>query len=108
MNKVGVGVGILLFDEKGKILLILRNSDKKLADSDMRLEGTYTLPSGKLLYGESFEDACCRKLQEEVGLVVKEENLRIISISTDINRYAHFVTIGMLAEKYSGQVTFEE
>ena len=104
MEKVGVGVGIILLNEEGKVLLILRNSDRKLADSDMRLEGTYTLPSGKLLYNETFEDASIRKVLDEVGLTIKEKDLELVSISTDINSYAHYITIGMFAKKYIGDV----
>ena len=108
MNGVGVGVGIIIFNEEGKILLILRNSDSKKADSDMRLEGTYTLPSGKVLHNETLEMASVRKVKDEVFLDVDEEDLELVSISTDINEYAHYVTIGMIAKEYSGEVKLKE
>ena len=37
--KMGIGVGVILFNDKKEVLLGLRNSDKDIADSDMRLEG---------------------------------------------------------------------
>lgn len=98
----GVGLGVMILNNEGKVLLILRNSDAKIADSDMRLEGTWTLPAGKVKYGEKLTDAAIRKVKQEVGLDIV--NPRIISISDDINEYAHFVTIGLIAESYSGNI----
>ena len=54
---LGIGVGIIVLNEKQEVLLLLRNSDAALADSAMHLEGTYTLPSGKVIFGETFEEA---------------------------------------------------
>lgn len=60
----GVGVGVILFNEEKKVLLILRNSDKDKAKSEMRLEGTYTLPAGKVKKGETIFEAAKRKVKE--------------------------------------------
>ena len=46
----GVGLGVMLINNDGKVLLILRNSDAKLADSNMHLEGTWTLPANDPRY----------------------------------------------------------
>ncbi|MBE6157719.1 MAG: NUDIX hydrolase [Firmicutes bacterium] len=108
MEKIGVGIGILVYNDKGELLLIKRSSDPFEADSEMRLEGTYTLPSGKMLPLESFEAAAKRKLKEEVGLDVLESDLKLVSISNDLNDYAHYVTIGMVVEKYSGEVKLKD
>ena len=53
-KKIGIGVGVILLNEKNEVLLLLRNSDAKLADSDMHYEGQYTLPAGKVKFGEEF------------------------------------------------------
>ncbi len=102
MNKMGIGVGIVVFNDKKEILLLLRNSDKDKALSDMRLEGTYTLPSGKVKYGETFEEAGVRKLEDEIGLITTVADLEVISLSNDINDYAHYATVGLIAHNYSG------
>lgn len=99
----GVGLGVIILNEENKVLLILRNDDAKLADSDMRLEGTWTLPAGKIKTNETIFEAAKRKVFQEVGLEISD--LEIVSIADDINEYAHFVTIGMLAHEFKGEVS---
>lgn len=98
-----VGLGIIILDKTGKVLLILRNSDAKKADSEMRLEGTWTLPAGKMKYGETLFEAAKRKVKEETNLYVS--NLKVISVADDINEFAHYVTIGLVADKYEGIIS---
>lgn len=102
-NKMpGVGLGVMILNDEDKVLLILRNSDATLADSDMRLEGTWTLPAGKVKYKESLFSAAKRKVKEEVNLDI--DNIKVISIADDINEYSHFLTIGLLAGNYKGNI----
>lgn len=98
----GTGLGVLLFNDEGKILLIKRNDDAEKAASDMRLEGTWTLPAGKIKYGETIFEAARRKAMQEVNLNI--DDLSIISIADDINEYAHFITLGILARMWNGEV----
>lgn len=99
----GVGIGVIILNELKEVLLILRNDDAKKADSDMRLEGTWTLPAGKVKYGETLIEAAKRKTLEEVNLNV--DDLEIVSINDDINEYAHFLTIGVLARMCEGDIS---
>lgn len=99
----GVGIGVMIFNKEGKVLLILRNDDAKKADSDMRLEGTWTFPAGKVKIGETIYAAGIRKVKEEVNIDI--ENPKIVSISDDINDYAHFVTIGLVVRGYKGNIS---
>lgn len=99
----GVGIGVMIFNKDGKVLLILRNSDAKKADSLMRLEGTWTFPAGKVKPGETIYDAGVRKVKEEVNIDI--ETPKIISISDDINEFAHFVTIGFIVNGYKGNIS---
>lgn len=98
----GVGVGVLILNDKKQVLMILRNEDPNKALSDMRLEGTWTLPAGKVKMGETIFKAAVRKTKQEVNLDIS--NLELISVADDINEYAHFVTIGVLARMYSGTI----
>lgn len=104
--KLGIGVGIILLNSNNEVLLLLRNNDAILADSDMRLEGTYTLPCGKVKFGESFEEAAIRKTKEESNFDVS--NVKVISLSNDINEYAHYATIGLIAKEYSGNFKLKD
>lgn len=101
----GVGVGVILLNEKKEVLLLLRNSDKDIADSDMRLEGTWTLPSGKVWENETIQSAAIRKVKEETNLDIT--NIEVVSIADDINEYAHFVTIGLLAKQLMGKIELQ-
>ena len=98
----GVGLGVIILNEENKVLLILRNEDAKKADSDMRLEGTWTLPAGKVKSGETLFQAAKRKVKSEANLFI--DNMSVVSIADDINEYAHFLTVGILAKEYKGTV----
>lgn len=98
----GVGLGVIILNELNQVLLILRNENPEFALSDMRLEGTWTLPAGKVKNGETLIEAAKRKVKVETNLNV--DNLEIVSIADDINEYAHFVTIGMVARMCDGNV----
>ncbi len=98
MKKQGIGVGVIILNSDNEVLLLLRNEDAVLADSDMHLEGTYTLPSGKV----NINETAIRKVKEETNLDILDGDLKIISIEDDINRYAHYVTVGFVAKNYAG------
>ena len=101
-KKVGVGVGVMIFSD-GKVLLGRRHQDPKKADSELHGEGTWTMPGGKLDFGESFEQCACREVFEETGIKLSEEKLKVISISNDIVEDAHFVTIGFFCDNFNGE-----
>ena len=54
-KKPGVGFGVILLKDK-KVLLGKRHEDSKKADSELHGEGAWTLPGGKLEFGEEFEE----------------------------------------------------
>lgn len=101
-KKVGVGFGVMVL-RGGRVLLGRRHTDPKKADSALHGEGTWTMPGGKLEFGETFEQGAVRELFEETGIKTEEENVRIISLANDIVSDAHFVTIGLLCEKCDGE-----
>ena len=102
MEKIGIGVGIIIKNKENKILMLLRNDDAKKADSDMRLEGTWTLPGGKVKFGETIEEAGIRKTKQECNLDVSK--IKVISVQNDVNKYAQYATFGLIAEEYSGDI----
>lgn len=102
MEKIGIGIGIIIKNKENKILMLLRNDDAKKADSDMRLEGTWTLPSGKVKFWETIEEAGIRKTKQECNLDVSK--IKVICVQNDVNKYAQFATFGLIAEEYSGNI----
>ena len=101
-NIMGIGVGVILLNDEGKVLLLLRNNDEKLADSNMHYEGQYTLPAGKVKFGETLEQAAKRKTKVETNLDVNIEDINVVCMINDHNEYAHYLTVGTIAKNYSG------
>ncbi len=100
-EKIGVGFGAMILKD-GKVLLGQRHEDPEKADSELHGEGTWTMPGGKLEFGESFEAAVARETEEETSLKTDKDKMRLISITNDIGDEAHFVTIGFLCEEFTG------
>jgi ADP-ribose pyrophosphatase YjhB (NUDIX family) len=98
--KVGVGVMIL---RENKVLFGKRHDDPKKADSELHGEGTWTMPGGKLDFLETLKDCAFREVFEETGIKIKKENIKLISVTDDIVKDVHFVTIGFLCEEFEGE-----
>ncbi len=101
-KKPGVGVGIMILRDN-KVLLGKRHDNPKKADSELHGEGSWTMPGGKLHFKEELKDAAYREVFEETGIIVNKEKLEIISVTNDIVKDAHFVTIGFLCKEFKGE-----
>ena len=101
-KRIGAGFGVLILKDD-KILLGKRHEDPDKADSAFRSSNEWCMPGGKLHWGESFEEGAKRELAEETGLDVELKDLEVICVNNDINEHAHFVTIGLIAKKFSGE-----
>ena len=99
-NKIGVGFGVMMFRD-GKLLLGKRHDDPEKASSMLNGAGTWTMPGGKLDFGETFEVGAAREILEETGLTLNRA--KVICVNQDIIETAHFVTIGLLAEDFTGE-----
>jgi 8-oxo-dGTP diphosphatase len=106
-KKVGVGFGVMILKDN-KVLLGKRHEDPNKADSELHGEGTWTMPGGKIHFGEAFEQAAAREVMEETGIKVNEDKLKFISLANDKVRDAHFVTIGFLCEDFEGEAKVME
>ena len=100
IKKIGVGFGVL-FLRDGKVLLGHRHSDPAKADSALHGEGAWTMPGGKLDFGESFEAGAKREVKEETGMDLKQ--CKAICINNDREADAHFITVGLQALKWAGE-----
>jgi len=99
---IGAGVGVMLL-RKGKVLLGKRHEDPEKASSLLKGEGTWTMPGGKLRFGESFEEGAIREVLEETGIKLKPSQLKVICVNNDKIETAHFVSIGLFSEEFEGE-----
>ena len=99
-KKVGVGFGIMLLKDD-RVLLGKKYEDPDKADSELRGERTWTMPGGKLNYGESFEQGAIREVKEKTGIDLKK--VKVICVNNDKNEHAHFVTIGLFSDDFLGE-----
>jgi len=100
-KRPGVGVGVIILKDN-KVLLGKRNDDPDKADSLLHGEGTWTLPGGKLDFGENIQDCAYREVLEETGIKINKNKIKLISVTNDVVEDAHFVTLGFLCEEFEG------
>jgi len=104
-KKVSVGFGVMLLKD-GKILLGKRHEDPEKASSQLNGAGTWTMPGGKLHFGETFEEGAKREVMEETSIILKKAV--VICVNQDIIETAHFVTIGLFSEEFEGEAKVTE
>ncbi len=99
-KKVGVGFGVMLLRD-GKVLLGKRHDDPDKASSLLNGAGKWTMPGGKLDFGERIEDGAKRELFEETSIALNKSS--VICVNQDMVEGAHFITIGVNAIDFSGE-----
>jgi 8-oxo-dGTP diphosphatase len=99
-KKVGVGFGVMLLRDD-KVLLGKRHIDPEKADSLLNGAATWTMPGGKMEFGETFEEAAKREVKEETGIDL--EDAEVICVNNERINSAHFVTVGLFSEKFQGE-----
>ena len=82
-----VAVGIILFNSQNEVLLIKRSKPPA--------EGLWTLPGGKVKYGESLQQACIREMLEETGIEIKPAQL--VEVVERVTEGFHYVIMDYLA-----------
>lgn len=95
MNKPEVGVGVIIENGQGEILVCKR------IGSHAQM---YSIPGGRLELGETFEEARKREIEEEVGLVLPDP--RVIAVTNNLETYRaegiHFISVILLAQVFEG------
>jgi 8-oxo-dGTP diphosphatase len=87
-----VGVGAIIFDGAGRVLLIERGQPPS--------EGQWSVPGGKLEAHETLAQAVAREVHEETGLVVEVGTLAcVIERITGVH---HFVILDYFARVIGG------
>ncbi len=106
-KKMGIGFGVMMLRD-GKVLLGQRHVDPAKASSLMNGEGTWTMPGGKLDFGEGFEVGAVREVMEETGITITTDDVSVISLTNDIVPTAHFATVGLLCTNSVGDAQVME
>jgi len=99
-KKVGVGFGVMILKDN-KLLLGRRHDDPEKASSLLNGAGTWTMPGGKLDFGETFENGAKREVLEETGITL--DKINVICVNQDMVESAHFITIGFFSDAFSGE-----
>ena len=79
MKHLKVAVGIILNDEK-KVLVALRSSTQEHGD-------LWEFPGGKVEANESFYQALCRELKEEIGIDIEKAEM-LVNLSHQYPEYS--------------------
>jgi ADP-ribose pyrophosphatase YjhB (NUDIX family) len=98
-NRPLVGVGAIIF-KRDRILMAQRGKEP--------LQGWWSLPGGALELGESLQDAVCREVLEETGLLVRPVKLfevfeRILRDNAGAPEY-HYVLIDYVCRVTGGEL----
>jgi 8-oxo-dGTP diphosphatase len=99
-KRPGIGFGVMIMNG-GKILLGKRHENPEKASSLLHGEGTWTMPGGKLDFGEKLHDGALREVKEETGIDMKA--FEVVSITNDIVHDDHFVTVGFKCTDFRGE-----
>lgn len=95
-NRPHVGIGILILNSEGKVLLGKRKNSHA---------PFYSVPGGSLEAGETFEEGAIREAAEETGLVIHDP--QVINVTNNLATYqefdTHFVSITVLVKSFDGQ-----
>ena len=94
------GVGAVITNSAGQVALVRRGKAPR--------EGQWSIPGGRIEWGETIEQALLREIMEETGLMVKLE--RLIDVVDFVSRDAsgvvtgHYVLIDFKAAQLSGEL----
>jgi 8-oxo-dGTP diphosphatase len=92
------GVGAVIWNDRGEIVLIRRGQEPR--------RGEWSIPGGRLEWGESVREAILREVREETGLEVEIAGL--IDVVDSVTRNAsgevvrHYVLIDFMAQYVTG------
>lgn len=100
--KIGVGVMIL---NNNKLLLGHRANNKKDTGGIYEVD-CWTLPGGKQEYNETFFECAIREVKEETNLEI--DSLELFGAADDIQPDRHYITMHVIAKKFSGQLKVME
>ena len=98
MARPQLGVGVVLFDADERVLLIQRGQMPSL--------GSWTIPGGRVEFGETLETAALRELRSETGLAA--ELGPMCEVYEYIDPDYHYVVLDYLARSPVGELRADD
>jgi 8-oxo-dGTP diphosphatase len=92
-----VGVGVLVIDERGRVLLTLRNRAPET--------GCWSIVGGKVDFLETLEECAVREAREEVGLQIALDGLLCVTNHLFPNERQHWVSPAFRGRASAGEAT---
>ena len=102
IDYIGVGVGALIFDKKGKFFMTLRGPKAK------NERGKWEIPGGAVEFGETFETALQREIFEEYGIKVKVQELLHVCAHIIPDEQQHWVSPTYICKIIEGEPHIKE
>lgn len=98
---VSVGIGIIILNNKGEILVGKRKGSHA---------PYYSIPGGSMEAGETFEACAIRETLEETGLQIS--NPKVINLTNNLRTFnesgKHFVSVNLVTDTFTGTPTVME
>lgn len=95
MKRVDVAY-VLIFDENNEKVLMVKNKGEK--------SSYYTLPGGKVEYGETLKEAAIREVKEETGLDVELDGIFTVSEAFFEQKGHHNIFFTFIGKKVGGEI----
>lgn len=76
---------ILIVNDKGQLLLQKRSAQKRFCPNK------WSLCAGLVMAGESVEEGALRELQEELGIQVLKDDLKVLEENLDLTRFYYVI-----------------
>lgn len=99
LRRPGVGVGVFVMRD-GQFLVLQRKGSHG--------EGTWSVPGGWMEYGESFEQASVREIDEESGMKIRNIGYAALTNNLMLDEGIHSLTVWTTADWDGGEPTITE
>ena len=99
---IGVGVGAMVFNDKGEVFLSKRGEKAK------NERGTWEFPGGSVEFGEKLADAVKREFMEEYGIEIEIKELLSVDDHILPDEGQHWISPTYIARFANGTATIRE
>lgn len=102
IDYIGVGVGALIYNDEGKMLITQRGPKAK------NERGLWEIPGGSVEFGETFEEAIAREIQEELAITIEVKDLLSVCSHLIPEENQHWVSPTYICEIVEGDPVIQE